>query len=640
MAPAVIPPPSVQEDTFYDAASSAECSPPVPAPEYSTATAASASAAGNADLNAPFQSVELWSDFDWSVVTYVQLGKEAFTSDMPSVQLPVRRQIGQGLKGQTPCPPNSPASGNNSPASSTTNEVAAAAGPFPVLCMQEVMASMDSICKMAEIFLEKQQIMASFSRQPAPFQIGCPDVTLKLEESAQPVMVGMYTTDQDFMSMASDDFFLITMNTCAKDSPNSKAVELVHKTYTHMALNNLRYGFISTSTYTRFLRRTSAAPGFIEVSPVITMFQSSPYTIMGSLVAMGLQCKLGSPRRAADTPQFSASNLLCYQQNHRLGHYTGARIDDFFLESGTLSYPLHPICLPTPITYNLGHASKTVPGRPKWWRIMQAKKLACRVHFTRTNAGTSHESFLPVSVFSQINSKDASMATVLPHQWGVYQCQLEITENEIHSDTKDEYEMLQHNDIRRGHRRYRGLNSCVARNSVSTYHVVLKTVDYSSGTSDTQMKLFKLENEARIYEHFQAHDKQHNIPKLRMFGDMLGFLRVLAVEPCGRQLTVADFKAPSDTTTPGHTNDSILMLIQKMRSALSDVHATGVLHRDIRLSNFVIDDSTANGRVRVINFGCARLYVRLYPQAMQDELAVMNEMCKAAMRGQLPDEFV
>lgn len=635
MAPSVI---SLQDDLFFDAASTPKQSTFSATASQASVSPSAASAASAADIIKPFKSVQPWSEFEQNIIAYIQLGKEGPRATASSDSLPTHQfieDVSAETESTTAPPYNAvtPPDHHSIPASGLSSP-----------CMEEVITSMDSITKMAEIFLEKQNVVATFSRNPVAFQIGSPDVTLLLGKTGQPCMVGMYTTDHVFPSIANDLFFLETLKNSDKtdkSSPHAHGIELIHRIYTYMALNNLKYGFISTSTYTRFFKRTSTAASCIEFSPVVSLFQSSPYTIMGCLVAMGMQCKYGA--LPSSLPFTQPSHTSFKQVSTGMSNREDICLEDFYLDCDTLTHSLYPICLPTPTTYNLSHAGRIFPGRNKWWKVMQTKKMVCRIHFSQpTNTVVDTLSDPLLTLFANRPKGLPPPYSTLPRIWGIVLGQVEITENEIQSDNEDEYEMLKHNEIQRGHRRYRGLDSCTTKKSTATHSVVFKTCDYSCNNINsvkTQNRLIKLDNEARMYEHFQSHDKP-GIPKLRVFGDVLGCLRVLALEPCGRQLTASDFCSTLNAEDNTRSNDHVLDLVKKMRTALSDVHSTGVLHRDIRLSNFVIDEEATNGRVRIINFGKARLYVRLYPQAMEEELAVLEKMCLEAMRGRVSEEFI
>lgn len=192
----------------------------------------------------------------------------------------------------------------------------------------------------------------------------------------------------------------------------------------------------------------------------------------------------------------------------------------------------------------------------------------------------------------------------------------------------------------------------------------VKIVDTSS--PDHQVALKRLENEARMCEYFTTHVKESNpgVPSNYTFGSVLGFLIILAVEDSGRPMNIQDLVTVKhfdsryymDQAPQLHINQEAVRL---MHEALDCVHGFRVLHHDIKLSNFSVEEveemapivgyynsyirQQLSGsapppafqrkklKVRLTNFGESKLYVRLFKPAMEEEHKELDRMIKEAV---------
>ncbi|VVT43705.1 uncharacterized protein SAPINGB_P000108 [Magnusiomyces paraingens] len=632
---------------------------------------------------------------------------------------------------------------------------------------------MYTLTRRAQLFLNMAGTAVSLEVLRA--YLGAPDIVFSALRDEQgglervPVLAGVYTNDLDFAPIADDFFFHDTLasvrdnDACAckgvaavEEKKKKTAIDIVFRTFEYMALNNVKYTFISTASHTRFLMRPSTLSRALYVSPAVSHFQGKPAGIFGCLVAMCLQAATGYPRHwlaavhlkaplgvferlhvatatARDeededsildklelpaTPEDdSESNYSDYEEDEDDGDelymdaLTSVTVkevdDDLFPE--TLTYPLDVCPIATPAVHSLNTCHVTYPGKVQWWKVSKARK---NIHTIR---------FLRNPVASGICG--ASLAEV------------EVTECEVPPEAEQEFRRLERNETCKrldagltaglqaipgigsgsggmvgcqGGSIYRGVGNNPSVSSFFKRPSIVRTSNSAGSGSDpessTMMKanrldclkrrrrsmvatlktldtsfpghveaLELLENEARIYEYFAAHatEARGAVPLNYMFGSVLGFMFVLAVEHCGRPMRALDFVVEERVrVADGSLGVRMRMnedVVKQMHEVLDVAHSLRLLHGDVaNLETFVVEeieesvpnleyyfykkdgcDESKNGdvfppnapppsplqksirlRVRLANFSRTRLYVRLYKAAMQEEHEVLDAFCK------------
>lgn len=636
-------PPSPQPDLFFDASSTSN-SEIVENFDIATRTYLN-------DVPQPLIDVKIWNNFDLCVEAFLDLDNPK-RKIRPTSSRPVTR-MERSVSPKTIVPQSRPGSASdvspNYSQSPPPEHVVIPVDHSAVQNLEDVFITMQSVTNMAEKILAKHKITSEFTREPASDFLGSPDITVLVgENDPNVVMVGSYASDLEFTSISNDKFFTETLNLLAhhpgilksRGSSNLdqelKGIETVYRTYYYMKMNNLKYGYISTSSYTRFLKRVDSLDGYLEVSPAVTFYQSKPYNLTSCIVALAMQSEMDTPSNSMIFDNLNNTALLQNLQAHlTLKQFDIKSLNRFNFDPAESTYKLIPLTIPSPTTYNLGCASNTIEGHVKWWQFIQSKKKFCKVYFShpgddmlipflkRTNPK------FPFTSASDLNDSSNTPFSLLPETWGITQGKLEVVESEMNPEDEEEYAELHRNEIIRGYRFYNTFTD----KTVSTFSVVLKLCDFSShniASPKAAARWEKIQNEASLYEYFKSRHVQ-SVPALRVCGNINAFLRVLALEPCGRQITIADFQKDDDTSA---------MLEQKMKEALMELHAVNVLHRDVRLSNFVIDETSRGGRVRVINFGKARKYLRMYSPAKQEEYEILSDICLQCKVGILSPELV
>lgn len=213
----------------------------------------------------------------------------------------------------------------------------------------DVNAPLGQIVSQAEAFLKTLGLNAKFlTHETLSTEIGQPECTLsfscsidkegdKSKDNKVPALAGIYYSDKDFQFISDDKFFSQTLNKCNTGLLNSKkngsteqgelnsetssvcssemellstpqqtqyyqtkeivrSANAIYRIYQYMVLNDLRYGFISTPTGTRFFKRSDTFLKSLLVSPLVNHVHNPHVTASGVFVAIAMQCILGSPK--------------------------------------------------------------------------------------------------------------------------------------------------------------------------------------------------------------------------------------------------------------------------------------------------------------------------------------------------------
>ncbi|ANB15000.1 hypothetical protein AWJ20_2619 [Sugiyamaella lignohabitans] len=393
--------------------------------------------------------------------------------------------------------------------------------------------------------LKDKGIHVTFSQLPGIEQIGKPSMSLftNISPCHRPLLVGLHYIYEHYPMISTDVCFNMHIEDCENDSRKfsddyPSYISRIRELYSHMLLNNLRYGYISTGSFTRFIRRTEIE-SCIEISPAIPLQASKPYTIAEIFAAVSRQCIVGD---------FGDTNIR----------------NDYYLEHEQNTFEFQPETLPEPDIFSLKKRDPTIPGKTKWWRVKRQRDIIFRLKFLKPNQP------LP------LNSEQ-------PYKWGIsFGVITMIPPVPISPESPGTGLPL---DI-----------TCPA---------VLKCCNYKA--EESPERLCALAREASMYEYLEW-CKIESVPRRYIYGDVLGFLKILALEPVGRSIRPSDINGA---------------VIDKMKAATSELHRHKILHHDIRLSNYCIDDDK---RIRIIGFSKAKRYHNLYDIAIQHEMNALEDI--------------
>jgi hypothetical protein len=381
------------------------------------------------------------------------------------------------------------------------------------------------VTRTVESILHDNGLNLEFSTCTVRGQVGIPHMSLLQGDTL--LIVGLHYTKDEFPLIASDGFFveqLMGFGARKTDAEDERSIACVREICSHMTINSLRYGYVSTGRWTRFIKRISPHDGYVEISPAIDVSN-----LIDALLAVCWQCGFEETRP--------------------------------LLERDPLSYELEPEALAEPDVQSLNTSESPCAGPTKWWNIKKLRNMKFRVDFILPG-GTS-----PVAVFPSAT-------------YGI-----------IHMSSP----------------------SCGAMGNRSTISrpALLKFCNYNS--RDASDRLEELRREASIYEYLAGRELKY-APRRYAYGDVLGFLKILALEPYGRPMK------PSDVN--GNTT-------RQVRAAVGELHRHKLLHGDIRLESFYIDN---DNRVRIAGFTRVRRYRLLYDVAMREEMSEVDTMIARALK--------
>jgi eukaryotic-like serine/threonine-protein kinase len=136
----------------------------------------------------------------------------------------------------------------------------------------------------------------------------------------------------------------------------------------------------------------------------------------------------------------------------------------------------------------------------------------------------------------------------------------------------------------------------IGRGAVARVYLV------SDGERVRALKLLPSGAEWRArHEHEIAHDLDHpHVNRVDAVVDVAGQPGVLMPFVPGRRLEVARRRSAGDP--PGHERDACLDTIEDLLSGLAYLHERGVVHRDVKPENVLVD---GRGRARLIDFDLA-----------------------------------
>lgn len=401
--------------------------------------------------------------------------------------------------------------------------------------------------------LDKNGLNSYFMSFPGSEQVGRCDFNLFLDNdfspSNRPCMVGIHCLESSEL-LVKDSFFDCMVGGEHIVPAKKRFLYLnVRELVNHMIVNNLRYGYISTGTVTRFLRRIDSAGNHIEISEALNLSAIKPYSIIGCFMGMVWQCQFGEDNLGSE-------GLL----SRDLNYYLERRGIGYLLQCETLNEP--DVC-------SFKKTEIPFPGRRKWWRVKKMRGFEFHIRFAKPGQ-------LPSALIE------------LPAIWGI-NCGI-LYQTPRTCSTLD------------------GVT-----NSTCTRQAIFKCCNYNGRYEKKRYR--NLLNEASVYEYLEG--KELNIVPIRyVFGDVMGFLKVLALEPVGRAITSSDL-----------SDDNIF----KIKTCINVLHHHKLLHGDIRMENFCIDEAE---RIRVINFGKTKLYARLYDTSAQKELEQVDSMIVQALSSQ------
>jgi hypothetical protein len=417
--------------------------------------------------------------------------------------------------------------------------------------VEDVDNLLENIASSASITLERNGVKCYFTAYPGAEQVGRGDLNLFLENSEyaspnRPCLIGIHCLEGAEL-LQKDEFF-----DCMVRSENTVKVKdrevysNVRELINHMIVNNLRYGYISTGTVTRFFRRIDNTENCVEFSEALNLTTSKPYSIAGCFKGMVLQCQFGEDRLGIE-------GLISRDYNYHM-------------ERRGLGYPLQCEILNEPDVRSFKKTEIPFPGKRKWWRVKKMREFQYQIRFSKPGQ-------LPSALID------------LPDTWGI-NCGTLYTSP-----------------------RTSGSPGGVT-NSTNTKQAVFKCCNYN-GRGESE-RYHQILNEASIYEYLEG--KGLNIVPVRyVFGDVHGFLKVLVLEPVGRAI---------------HSTDLSDCNIAKIRLCVDTLHSYKVIHGDIRLDNFCIDEAE---NIRVINFAKSKLYSRLYESSAQKEIEQVDNMISQAL---------
>lgn len=103
------------------------------------------------------------------------------------------------------------------------------------------------------------------------------------------------------------------------------------------------------------------------------------------------------------------------------------------------------------------------------------------------------------------------------------------------------------------------------------------------------MKLLDHPNIIKIYEVFRAKSQLYLVMELCQGGDQFDHL----------------YAQPGAKYTEEYARN----LLTKMLRALAYLHANQIVHRDLKLENFILTDRTPSAEIKMIDFGLSRAYL-------------------------------
>lgn len=127
---------------------------------------------------------------------------------------------------------------------------------------------------------------------------------------------------------------------------------------------------------------------------------------------------------------------------------------------------------------------------------------------------------------------------------------------------------------------------------------------------DDERALELLDREAAVYEFLSARQVRF-VPAFILFGSILGTHQVLCLAPCGKSLDQVD-------------SERVAKLKPKLRRCLEELHDCQLLHGDIQLRNFFVDEEE---NVKIANFVNSILFKQLHSMTRAQEIRQLEMLC-------------
>lgn len=206
--------------------------------------------------------------------------------------------------------------------------------------------------------LEKNNIQAKYLSVPPPGQIGPSSVSVTLNNSVRPVLVGMHNSSTELGRLSNDELLLKVLNTPLNDLGKSDKVfrAAIDKTTQSMLVNDLRLGYLSTTRTSRFFFITKSEGGN-ELKLLVSEPVAAEKFVL-SLLALTLEVYFS-------TPYIAFPNGL----------------------------EINAITRPDPPIHGLSK-QPAAPGKVRWWVVNKLNRLQYYLHFNSTIAGCYY--FKPV----------------------------------------------------------------------------------------------------------------------------------------------------------------------------------------------------------------------------------------------------
>lgn len=327
-------------------------------------------------------------------------------------------------------------------------------------------------------------------------------------------------------------------------------------------------------------------------------------------------------------------------------------------------YPLEACAVATPSVYNLSSRTIGYPGDVKWWKVVKAKRNIYMIKFRNNNSTTEGEieitetDLRPESEFeynrlerdeslkrsthrtgaSSSSSYDSHYARNFRYNSNNLTNRLTLNSRSVYPQSSNKnptkYNPYLRSDDKPTSQKYgKGVSHCVAPIERNTRVIIanIKILDTSAQECDETLKEF--ENEAQMCEYFATRPQEFAscVPINYVYGSVLGFFMVLAVEKCGRPVVPKDLILASYDQEGNQIMELNQKVCQEMHRVLSDLHAMRILHHNISLENFTIDErynikDLRVPNVKLSNFAKCKLYLRLYRQASQEEHIQLDKL--------------
>lgn len=330
-------------------------------------------------------------------------------------------------------------------------------------------------------------------------------------------------------------------------------------------------------------------------------------------------------------------------------------------------YQLEMFPVATPSVHNLSSMKDGYPGNIQWWKIFKAKKNIQTIKFKKDERVGEGEINITVSDVlpkdeveydrlerNETRKRGISRAKTSANLKYENSYSGKVHYNKIQPESrldtksvniaKNKNSTAQYDpyfSIKKNHSHQQGstFQHCVAPIERNTTKIVTTVKIIDTSMTGYEEKLKEYENEAQMCEYFagRPHESQKYVPTRYAYGSVLGLFVVLAIEKCGKPMTAQDLIS---TTFDNLQSPQIKLnqrVCEEMHEALSGLHAMRILHHDILLEHFTIDDrydgkayNTTN--IKLSNFGKSKLYVRLYKQASQEEHDQLDDIFKRVLK--------